>query len=132
MTAPARAGAVLYAKDAAVLAEFYRQLLAAQQLHAEPAYFVLQSPDVQLVLHAIPEPIASTFVIASPPEPREDAAIKLFFTVPSIELARETAERFGGVVHGQAWEGDGFTACDAMDPEGNVFQLRETATASRG
>jgi len=130
MPGPARAGAVIYAKDALGLSSFYCQVLQAQKLHSEPEYVVLESPDIQLVIHAIPAHIASTFEIASPPEPREEAAIKLFFTVPSIDWARGEVARLGGVVHGQVWQGPGFCACNAMDPEGNVFQVREIVSAA--
>jgi hypothetical protein len=29
-------------------------------------------------------------------------------------------------VFDERWQGPGFAACNAMDQEGNVFQLRET------
>lgn len=121
---PVRAGAVIFAKDAALLAEFYRDVLAAEVLHQDPAHVTLQSADAQLVIHAIPAHIASTFTIASPPEPREEAAIKLLLTVASIDAACGVVEARGGAIHGQSWRGEGFTACDIMDPEGNIVQLR--------
>ncbi len=120
---------MIFAKDAARLAQFYGKVLAMEQLHARPDLIVLQSPDMQLLIHAIPPHIASTFEIASPPEPREETAIKLFFTVPSIAGARQVVAGLGGEVHGQVWQGPGFSACDAIDPEGNVFQVRESGNA---
>jgi predicted enzyme related to lactoylglutathione lyase len=130
MSGPARAGALIFAKDVERLADFYCQVLQMKRLHAKPELLVLQSPDMQLVIHAIPTHIAETFEISSPPEPREEAAIKLFFTVPSIEWAREVVAGLGGVVHDQVWQGKGFAACNAIDPEGNVFQIRESAGAA--
>ena len=130
MPGAARVGALIYAKDALRLSSFYRGVLQAQELHAEPEYVVLQSADIQLVVHAIPAHVASTFEIASPPEPREEAATKLFFTVPSIAWARGRVANLGGVVRGQVWRGQGFSACNATDPEGNVFQVREIASAT--
>lgn len=129
MPSPARAGALVYAKDMARLASFYRQMLGATTLHEDAEHAVLQSPDVQLVIHAIPAHIASSISVESPPEPREEQAIKLFFTVPSISWARATARAGGGEVHGQLWSGPGFTACNAIDPEGNIFQVREAESA---
>lgn len=124
MSGPARVGAVIYAKHLGLLTDFYRALLVAEVLHADDEYAVLQSPDIQLVVHAIPQHIASTFEISVPPAPREEAATKLFFTVPSLAWARDVVSRLGGVVQGQPWQGPGFSACDALDPEGNVFQVR--------
>ncbi len=129
MNGPARAGAVIYAKQVGPLTAFYRELLGAQVLHAEPAYAVVQSADIQLVIHAIPEAIARTFDIAVPPEPREEAAIKLFFTVPHMDGAREAVTRLGGIWNANPWSGDGFIACNAVDPEGNVFQVRVITSA---
>lgn len=124
MPGPARAGAVIYAKNVGALTSFYRELLMAEVLHADAEYAVVQSPDIQLVVHAIPMHIASTFEISVPPTPREETAIKLFFPVPSLEWARSAVAKLGGIVQTQLWQGQGFTACNAVDPEGNVFQVR--------
>lgn len=125
MPGPARAGAVIYAKDVDRLTAFYRELLAAEVLHADAGYAVVQSAHLQLVIHAIPAYIARTFEIATPPRPREDTPIKLFFSVASLPWAQAAIARAGGVFDaGRAWQGPGFTACDALDPEGNVIQLR--------
>lgn len=126
MPGPARAGAVIYASDMPRLAGFYEALLGMTRLHRGDDYTVLESPDIQLVIHAIPPHIASTFTVATPPVPREDTAIKLFFTVASISGAREHAQRLGGSVYVQQWAGTGFVACNGCDPEGNIFQLRES------
>ncbi len=130
MSGPARAGALIFAKDVARLADFYRQVLQMERLHAKPELLVLQSPDMQLVIHSIPAHIAQSFEITSPPQPRDETAIKLFFTVPSIEWARGVVAGLGGAVHDQAWQGKGFAACNAIDPEGNIFQIRESAAAA--
>ena len=125
MPAPARAGAVIYAVDLARMAAFYEALLGMRRLSAAADHAVLQSPDMQLVVHAIPEIIASTITIASPPELREDTPIKLFFTVPSLAEAQRVAVTVGGEVFDETWEGEGFLACNGRDPEGNIFQVRE-------
>ena len=52
---------------------------------------------------------------------------RLFFTVPSIAAARSVAAALGGEVFTEQWKGPGFTVCNAMDPEGNIFQVREAA-----
>lgn len=122
-------GAVIFAKDIARLAKFYAELLSMAVVHSEPDHTVLESPDMQLVMHGIPKHIADTFVITSPPERRTDTAIKLFFTVDDLAQARATAARLGGALNDQdqEWEARGFRACDGHDPEGNVLQLRVSA-----
>jgi catechol 2,3-dioxygenase-like lactoylglutathione lyase family enzyme len=127
MPGPARAGALIYAKDLERLASFYERLLPMARLHTSDELVVLESPDIQLLVHAIPPHIASTVHIESPPRRREQTAIKLFFTVSSIAAARTTASALGGEVYTEQWQGPGFRACNACDPEGNVFQVRENA-----
>ncbi len=127
MPAPARAGAVIYAVDLPRMAAFYETLLGMRRLSAAADHAVLASPDIQLVVHAIPAIIASTIAIASPPELREDTPIKLFFTVPSLAEAQRLARTVGGEVFDETWEGEGFLARNGRDPEGNIFQVRELA-----
>ena len=56
---------------------------------------------------------------------RADVALKFFITVPAIAEAQSAAQALGGQVFDERWQGPGFAACNAMDKEGNVFQLRE-------
>jgi predicted enzyme related to lactoylglutathione lyase len=125
MAAPAPAGALIYAKDLARLSAFYQQLLGMTVRHADDEYHVLDSPGTQLIVHAIPPVIAETFEITVPPVLREEAAIKLFFTVPSLASAGRRARALGGEVFEEEWEGPGFRVRNAHDPEGNILQLRE-------
>lgn len=127
MPGPARAGALIYAKDLERLSGFYQQLLGMKLLKADVEHHVIESADMQLIIHAIPPHIASSVSLASPPKPREEQAIKLFFTVPSLSVAASTASSMGGAVFGQAYSGPGFEVRNGYDPEGNIFQVREQA-----
>jgi predicted enzyme related to lactoylglutathione lyase len=127
MPGPARAGLFVYAKDPERLSSFYEAVAGMVRLKSSPDLLILESTDIQLLVHAIPEHIARDIVISSPPERREDTALKFFFTVPSLSQARELAARHGGAVFNENWTGPGFVVCNAMDPEGNVFQVRESA-----
>ncbi|MFN7954332.1 MAG: VOC family protein [bacterium] len=125
MSGPARAGALVYALDLERLAGFYVALLGMRRLHGDDEHVVLANGDFQLVVHAIPPEYARGIVIQSPPVPREDTAIKLFFTAPNLADAAGVALRLGGRLFDAEWEGPGFRARNGCDPEGNVFQLRE-------
>jgi predicted enzyme related to lactoylglutathione lyase len=125
MSGPARAGLFVYAKDLARLTDFYAAIAGMSKLHETSELIVLQSPDIQLLVHQIPPQIAAEIIITLPPQRREDTALKFFFTVPSLAEARAVAHKLGGAVFHEKWSGPGFTVCNAMDPEGNVFQLRE-------
>jgi predicted enzyme related to lactoylglutathione lyase len=126
MSGPAKAGLFLYAKDLARLAGFYESVLGMTRIRASDELVVLQSPDIQLVVHAIPPHIAQTITIASPPQRRTNTALKFFFTVASLGAAEEAARSLGGEVDSEEWQGPGFRVRNAYDPEGNVFQVRES------
>ena len=131
MSNPAQAGAVIFAKDLRRLATFYEELLSLTAVHAESDHVVLASAGCELVIHAIPKWIADTIEIAVPPERRSETPIKLYFLVDSIAAARARAPALGGALNPPEaeWQARGFRACDALDPEGNVLQLRENLAA---
>ncbi|MEG0938326.1 VOC family protein [Comamonas sp.] len=131
MAGPAAAGVLIYAKDFHLLARFYEQVLRMQRLHADEHIIVLESAALQLVIHAIPAEIATQVHIGTPPQRRADVALKFFVTVPVIAEAAIAAEELGGQVFDERWQGPGFAVCNAMDCEGNVFQLRENLPADQ-
>lgn len=127
MSGPARAGLFVYAKDKERLAVFYASVLGMTRAHTTPDLVVLYSPDIQITVNAMLAEVASRISIASPPVKRDSTALKFFFTVPSLSLAEEAAKALGGeVLHGE-WRGPGFVVRNAVDPEGNIFQLRQSA-----
>ena len=121
-------GAVIYAKDHRMLANFYEHVVSLTQREANEEYVLLEAPLFQLVILKIPDRIAENIPIDSPPRKRENTAIKLFLNVSSIEKARQMANVLGGELNAaeKEWKFHGVKRCDGMDPEGNVFQLQET------
>ena len=121
-------GAVLYAKDLARLVEFYSAVLGIEPEAVEEGFAVLGAKPSQFVIVRIPKRIADTIDIATPPEPREDTSLKLVFAVEDIAHARNRAAELGGVINAveREWEFEGAKVCDGHDPEGNVFQLRQS------
>ena len=104
MSGPARAGLFVYAKDLERLARFYEIVAGMTWLHA-----------------------GAGIVITSPPQRRENSALKFFFTVASIAETTSIVHELGGVVFPEQWQGPGFVVNNACDPEGNVFQIRQSA-----
>ncbi|WP_147693086.1 VOC family protein [Vogesella mureinivorans] len=129
MPGPARAGALIYARHLPQLAAFYQQLLGMQLLHGDAEHQVLANADFQLIVHAMPPHIAANVHIDTPPQPRSEQAIKLFFTVPSLADAAQLAAAQGGALYREHYQGPGFTVCNGHDPEGNIFHLRENHAA---
>lgn len=124
MSGPARAGLFIYAVDAPRLAAFYEAVAGMRPLHQADELWVLQSADIQLLVHAVPAPIAAQITITTPPQRREDTALKFFFSVADLAQAGALIQQLGGELFAERWSGPGFIIANAMDPEGNVFQLR--------
>lgn len=127
MPGPAQTGVLFYVKSVETVSRFYERVLGAKLVHSDHEHRVLQSPDVQLVIHAIPEQYADSVVIETPPAPREQQAIKPFFTVQSLAEAERVAEQCGGSLYGPVWPGPGMRVRNVCDPEGNIVHLRERA-----
>jgi predicted enzyme related to lactoylglutathione lyase len=127
MAAAFHAGAVLYAKNLELVKEFYQAVLDLNVEHAENDHVVLTSPAFQLVILKMPERIASSIEIESPPRRRIETPIKLVFEIPSISAARAIARLHGGELFppAQEWNFQGYRVCDGQDPEGNVVQFRQ-------
>ena len=127
MANPFTAGAIVYAKDIQRLARFYAAVADLEIVHEVEDHVVLESETYELVIVAIPAAIASRIVIKTPPDKREATAFKIVFAVPSLAQAREAAKANEGEVYpgGKEWSFQGLRTCDGVDPEGNVFQLRE-------
>ena len=128
MTAKPKPSAVVFAKDVARVTKFYEEVLSMKVVLADESHIVLDTETFQLVVHSIPNDIAESFEVTSPPQIREDMAVKLCLPVSSIAAARSRAHALGGMVKPEAneWQARSFRACDGYDPEGNVIQLRES------
>ena len=124
---PARAGAVIYARDLQRMSAFYQGMFGMRPLHQDAVHHVIGSADTQLVLQAMspPLPTVNAGSAAAGPTPLADRAIKPFFTVASLAQAEAAAGALGGMVFGETYAGPGIRLRNACDPEGNILQLRE-------
>ena len=95
----------------------------------EKGFAILGSRPSQFVILRIPRRIADAINIATSPELREDTPLKLVFGVENIAYARERAAALGGAMNAVERESEfeGAKVCDGHDPEGNIFQLRQTS-----
>ena len=118
--------AVMYATDLDRLVEFY----TAHDLTVDETrpgdYAVLTGPHCELSIIQIPRHIAAHIEIQSPPQARENTSIKLVFVVSSIDEVLNVTGALGGRIKdgSKRWHFRGH-AVHAIDPEGNVYQLRE-------
>lgn len=120
---------MLYVKDFERMKRFYSDLLGVEPSNQSwtDVWATFDTGGIQFALHAIPADIAKNIEIRSPPVPREREPVKLIFEVTDLETELRRLESFGIQVWRRPWQQTG-EACDAVDPEGNIFQLRTSGT----
>lgn len=118
---------MLFAHRLDQVAVFYSKVLGLREVDRDVDHILLESPGFQLVVHRITDD-AATIELSDPPARRVSAALKPVFFVESLANVRAIAKRHGGVMEPsrKEWSFDGVVVCDALDPEGNVIQFRET------
>ena len=116
--------AILYVKDLEGMKRFYGEVLGTSPSTQgwTDAWATFETGGAWFSLHAIPAEIAKSIEIESPPIPREEHPVKLIFEVKDVELERERLEALGVQILRRPWQKPG-EACDAVDPEGNIFQI---------
>jgi predicted enzyme related to lactoylglutathione lyase len=104
--------------------KFYSDLLGAKPANQNmtDVWASFDTAGGRFALHAIPAEIAKNIKIKSPATPREEDPIKLIFEVNDVESERARLESLGAQMLRRPWQEPG-EACDAVDPEGNVFQI---------
>jgi catechol 2,3-dioxygenase-like lactoylglutathione lyase family enzyme len=128
-----RTGAVLFASRLDQVAAFYSNVLGLREANRDDDHILLESPGFQLVVHRIPGRSTTTIDVADPPVRRAGAAFKPVFFVHELASVRTVASEHGGTLEPQEmeWSFNGVLVCDAVDPEGNVIQLREIGRRKR-
>jgi predicted enzyme related to lactoylglutathione lyase len=115
---------MLYVKDLERMKQFYGDMLGVKATNQEwtDVWATFDTGSARFALHAIPAEIARHIEITSPPTPRENDPVKLIFEVNDVESERARLESLGSTMLQRPWQQPG-EACDAVDPEGNVFQI---------
>lgn len=130
MPGPASAGVFVYALDLASMTRFYEGVLGLERLRETHDLVVLDAPPLQVVLNAMPPEAAARARAHPPPRGGHHWPYKFFFTVASLADAAATARSLGGDVLPEVYRGPGFIVQNFVDPEGNVFHLRERTNAA--
>lgn len=119
-------GVVIFTGDHRRLARFYEAMTGLAVSFTDDKHTVLASDTFELVIHSL----STEPAVSEPPVAREDTYIKPFFPVKALSEARQKAAALGGLLRPQneEWSARGFRACEAIDPDGNVIQFRESAT----
>jgi catechol 2,3-dioxygenase-like lactoylglutathione lyase family enzyme len=112
--------AILFVKDLPRMAAFYENTLGlTPNTETRTTEWVeFDAEGTTFALHAIPEEFAKGIRTSSPPTAREQAPTKLCFFVADLPAVRSRLEAAGVTFLDRPWG-----SVDALDPEGNVFQL---------
>jgi predicted enzyme related to lactoylglutathione lyase len=124
-------GAMLYVKDLERMKQFYGDLLGVKPGNQESTdvWAAFDTGGAALALHSIPAEIAKHIEISPPAAPRENDPVKLIFEVKDVEAERARLESLGITLLRRPWQKPG-EACDAVDPEGNIFQICSPGAAA--
>jgi predicted enzyme related to lactoylglutathione lyase len=119
--------AVIYAKNLDRLVAFYGALGLNMDEGKLGDYAVLTGPETEISVVQIPDHVASRVDLSEPSQARENTPIKLVFFVESIEETLAATLVLGGRLQdgSKRWHFRGHAIQDAVDPEGNIYQLRE-------
>jgi len=120
--------AMLFVKDFARMREFYERLLQTSPVNTQwtDSYALFNAGGAQFALHAIPEAAARGIEVSTPPRPREQGAFKLIYCVDDIAAESARLESLGVPLLHREWQNPE-ESTDAVDPEGNVFQITASA-----
>src|SRR5262245_23763071 len=128
MSYESRTGAVLFAQNLDQVAIFYSNVLGLAEANRDNDHILLESSGFELAVHRVLGHAAKFIEVAEPPVRRASAAFKPVFFVQSLARVREIVKAHGGTMEPKdmEWSFNGLVVCDALDPEGNVIQFRET------
>ena len=108
--------AMFYVRDLDRMVSFYGETLGLKAIDETrvDGFVEFDAGGTRLALHAIPREVADQIEISSPPTPREKCPVKLTFDVELKKL-----QELGVTIIERPWG-----ACDAVDPEGNIFGIK--------
>jgi catechol 2,3-dioxygenase-like lactoylglutathione lyase family enzyme len=112
--------AMIYVKDLPRMAAFYGDTLGMKPIEETRMneWVEFDAGNSRFALHAIPSQIADQCEITSPPQPREKSPVKLIFEVDDVASECARLESLGVTIVRRQWG-----SYDAIDPEGNIFQI---------
>jgi predicted enzyme related to lactoylglutathione lyase len=121
---------LLFAKRLGIVSEFYQAVFGVRISSTDAHHAVLDFGGFDLMIHQIPQHLAVAVAVTSPPERREQTAIRLDFPVSDLARSRREAARLGGVIDEvpPPWAGTDATFFLGHDPEGNVFGAKVSSS----
>jgi hypothetical protein len=115
--------AVLFAKDHAKVASFYRDAFDARAVSGDADHTILKFPGFQLMIHQIPRHLAKDIAVPNPVQRREQASLRLDLPTRNLVRSRTVAKLLLGTIDDAPppWAAPDARFHLGHDPEGNVF-----------
>ena len=115
-------GAVLFVRDLPRMTAFYQDVLGLAPIDEGRTqdWVEFRAGAATLGLHAMPADIAASCAPEIPPRAREGNPLRIDLSVPDVEREKRRLSALGVTLLTRPWG-----ACDLVDPEGNVFGLRD-------
>ena len=122
-------GAVIDVQRLELTRAFYVACLGLVVVEHDDTTVMLRSDEWTLHLVTVPAAVAATIELSEPPRRRAESPLKPVFEVVGIEALRGRIAELGGKARpaGTRPFVRRRLALDAVDPEGNLIQLRETS-----
>jgi catechol 2,3-dioxygenase-like lactoylglutathione lyase family enzyme len=117
-------GVILFVTDLGRMREFYESVLGEKPANTmwTDQWALFDIEGAQFGLHVIPREHARNIQPISAEAPRETATVKFVFHVENVPRERARLEALGARMLPREWQKPE-ESCDAVDPEGNVFQI---------
>ena len=115
--------AVLFAKDHAKVASFYRDVFDVRTLSGDADHTTLEFEGFHLMIHQIPRHLAKDIMVPNPVRRREQASVRLDLPTENLERSRTVAKLLFGTIDDAPppWAAREARFHLGHDPEGNVF-----------
>jgi len=115
--------AVLFAKDHAKVASFYRDAFDVRAASGDADHTVLEFAGFKLMIHQIPHHLAKEIALPNPVRRREQASLRLDLPTRNLERSRTIAKLLFGTIDDAPppWAARDANFHLGHDPEGNVF-----------
>lgn len=118
-----KVSAVLFARDHAKVASFYRDTFDARTLGGNANHTILELAGFELMIHQIPRHLLGDVAAPSAVQRRETASLRLDLPTRNLERSRTVARLLFGTIDETPppWAGADRGFHLGHDPEGNVF-----------
>ncbi len=126
-----KTGLVIFAAELDALVNFYRNVFDLDPINSDHSFAELGSKEFELVI--LTTETSRKYLSSEQATPRVSTAVKpVFFIEEPMHTFREKVITHFGHLNDEdsEWTFNDLNVCDGWDPEGNIFQIRSSASIS--